>query len=150
MIDDRSSSPNIRKTISEPQTGIELETFRWLVRRSNHWDTNTQMASSGGSSTYVLPKREPGYVNNVIRKTCILPNQLDEATNCARQICVKIRYQQIILRNKVKNKFRKTMTSWKPKIWVKTRRRMIAMIFRFYSKVIVKSKCNYKQAMWFL
>ena len=40
-----SSSSFLRKTISEPQTGIEAATFWWPVRRSNHWATKTQMVS---------------------------------------------------------------------------------------------------------
>ena len=43
--DERSSSSILRKTISEPQTGIEPATFWWPVRRSNYWATKTQMMS---------------------------------------------------------------------------------------------------------
>ena len=46
MIDKRSSSSILRKTISEPQTGIKPATSWWLGRRSNHWATKTQMVSS--------------------------------------------------------------------------------------------------------
>ena len=39
MIDERSSSSILRKTIFEPQKGIEPAFFSWPVRRSNHWAT---------------------------------------------------------------------------------------------------------------
>ena len=32
----------LQTTISEPQTGIELATFLWSVRRPNHWAAKTQ------------------------------------------------------------------------------------------------------------
>ena len=44
MIDELSSRSNLRKTISESQAGIEPDTW-WLLRYSNHWATETQMAS---------------------------------------------------------------------------------------------------------
>ena len=43
--DERSSSSILRKTISEPQTGIEPAAFWWPVGRSNHWVTKTPMVS---------------------------------------------------------------------------------------------------------
>ena len=54
MTDERSSSSILRKTISEPQTGIEPATFWWPVRHSNDWASETQMTSSGAGSTYVF------------------------------------------------------------------------------------------------
>ena len=51
--DERSSSSILRKTISEPQTGIEPATFWWPVRRSNHWATKTQMANLYLSVAYL-------------------------------------------------------------------------------------------------
>ena len=39
MIDEWLSSPILRETISESQTGIESAIFWWPVRRSNHWAT---------------------------------------------------------------------------------------------------------------
>ena len=62
MIDERSSSPILRKTISEPQTGIEPATFWWPVRHSNHWATKTQMASQGASSTYMCDLSGSHYI----------------------------------------------------------------------------------------
>ena len=55
IIDKRSSRPNLRKTISEPPTGIEPVAFWWPVRHSNHCATETWMAHRRASSTYVLP-----------------------------------------------------------------------------------------------
>ena len=66
IIDERSSSPDIRKTISVPQTGIEPATFWWPVSRFNHWATETQMASLGATSIYVLSKQQPRYMDNGI------------------------------------------------------------------------------------
>ena len=39
MMDECSSRPKLRKTISDPQTRIEPATFWWLVRRFDHWGT---------------------------------------------------------------------------------------------------------------
>ena len=64
MIDERLSSLNLRKMVREPHTAIEPATFWWPVRRTNDWATKTQMVSSGACSTFVLPKRQPRYVNN--------------------------------------------------------------------------------------
>ena len=54
MIDERSSSSILRKTLSEPQTGIEPATFWWPVRRSNHWATKTQVAHICRTCTLAL------------------------------------------------------------------------------------------------
>ena len=51
MIDERLSSSYLRKTISDPQTGIEPATFWRPERRTNHWATEAQMATQVGSST---------------------------------------------------------------------------------------------------
>ena len=51
MIDERSSSSILRKTISEPPTLIKPGTW-WPVRRSKHSATKTHIAGSGASSTY--------------------------------------------------------------------------------------------------
>ena len=72
IIDKWSSSSILRKTISEPQTGIEPATFWWPVRRSNHWATKAQMVSWDASSTYVRPKRKPLHANNDIDEIYIL------------------------------------------------------------------------------
>ena len=63
-----------KKTISEPQTGIEPATFWWPVRRCNHWATKTQMDSQGASSfdLYVRPKRKPLYIANDIDEIYML------------------------------------------------------------------------------
>ena len=72
MIDEWSSSPILRKTISEPQTGIEPATFWWSLRRSNHWPTQTQMASQGASSTYMCDLIRSHYILIMIDEICIL------------------------------------------------------------------------------
>ena len=51
-----------KKTISEPQRGIEPTTFWWLVRHSNHWATKTQMESQGASLTYMCDLRGSHYI----------------------------------------------------------------------------------------
>ena len=56
MTDERSSGLNLRKMISELQTRIEPATS---------WATITQMASLVASSTYVLPKQQLRYVNDI-------------------------------------------------------------------------------------
>ena len=72
MIDEWSSSPIVRKTISEPQTGIEPTTFWWPVRRSNHWATKTQMASQGASSTYTCDLSGSHYILIMIDEVCMM------------------------------------------------------------------------------
>ena len=66
MIEERSSNPNLRKTISEPQMRIEPAAFWWPVRHSNHWVTEARMPTSDASSTYVLRKKQLQYVDNDI------------------------------------------------------------------------------------
>ena len=53
MIDEVRQFSNHRKTVSDSQTGIELATSWWPVKRSNHWVTDTQMASLCASLTYL-------------------------------------------------------------------------------------------------
>ena len=68
-INKRSSSSILRKTIYEPHMGIEPAILWWLVRRSNHWATKTQIMSWGASLTYVWPKRKALLINNNIMRS---------------------------------------------------------------------------------
>ena len=65
-------SPILRKTISEPQTGIEPATFWWPVRRSNHWATKPQMTSQGASSTYMCDLSGSHYILIMIDEVYML------------------------------------------------------------------------------
>ena len=71
VIDERSLSPHLRETISELRPEIKPATLWWLVRYSNHQATETLMTSSDVSSTYMLPKRQPQFVDNDIKSIYI-------------------------------------------------------------------------------
>ena len=59
---------------SDPQTGIELATFWWPVRRSNYWPTETQMVSWGTTSIYMYDLSGSHYILIMIDAVFVLRN----------------------------------------------------------------------------
>ena len=87
MIDERRSSSILRKTISEPQTGIEPSTFCWPVRRSNHWATKTRLSYFQHINfIYIIVNILLAYANVAhICRTCTLAVHLSLGSSMVRE-----------------------------------------------------------------